>query len=50
MPLLRFADLEDGQLVEQARAVAEELLRDAPAVADAHLARWMAGREELLKA
>ncbi|MRR51122.1 MAG: ATP-dependent DNA helicase RecG, partial [Rhodocyclaceae bacterium] len=50
MPLLRFADLEDGVLVEQARAVAEELLRDAPAVADAHLARWMAGREELLKA
>jgi len=50
MPLLRFADLEDGVLVDQAHAAAEELLRDAPAVADAHLARWMEGREELLKA
>jgi ATP-dependent DNA helicase RecG len=50
MPLLRFADLADGKLVEQARAAADELLREAPQLADAHLARWLVGREELLKA
>ncbi|HNH35154.1 MAG TPA: ATP-dependent DNA helicase RecG [Rhodocyclaceae bacterium] len=49
-PLLRFADLEDAVLVEAARREAERLLREAPAIADAHLARWMAGREDLLKA
>ena len=49
-PLLRFADLEDTQMVEQARAVAEELLRDQPQAADAHLKRWLGGKEELLKA
>ncbi|WIM05256.1 MAG: ATP-dependent DNA helicase RecG [Candidatus Nitricoxidivorans perseverans] len=42
--LLRFADLEDGALVEQARATAEELLRDHPERADAHLARWPAAQ------
>ena len=50
LPLLRFADLEDSLLVEQARQAAEELLREEPASADAHLRRWLAGREELLKA
>jgi ATP-dependent DNA helicase RecG len=50
VPLLRFADLEDTRLVEQARAAAEEMLRRWPAQADAHLRRWLAGREELLKA
>jgi ATP-dependent DNA helicase RecG len=50
MPLLRYADLEDAALVEQARAVAEDMLRDAPERATAHLQRWLGGREELLKA
>jgi len=50
MPLLRFADLTDGRLLEQARAAAEQMLRETPALAEAHLARWLAGREELLKA
>ena len=50
MPLLRYADLEDSALVEQARAVAEDMLRDAPQDAAAHLQRWLGGREELLKA
>jgi len=49
-PLLRFADLEDTQMVEEARAAAELLLRDHPQAADAHLKRWLAGKEELLKA
>jgi len=49
--MLRFADLEQDQwLVEQARDTAEALLRDHPAVVDAHLARWLGGREEFLKA
>ena len=50
LPLLRYADLEDAALVEQARAVAEDMLRDAPEQAEAHLQRWLGGREELLKA
>ena len=50
LPLLRYADLEDAALVEQARAVAEDMLRDAPEAAEAHLQRWLGGREELLKA
>jgi ATP-dependent DNA helicase RecG len=50
LPLLRFADLADAQLVERARATAETMLRDYPQLADAHLQRWLAGRDELLKA
>jgi ATP-dependent DNA helicase RecG len=50
VPLLRYADLGDEVLVEAARATAEELLRDHPANAEAHLQRWLAGREELLRA
>lgn len=52
--MLRFADLEnDGWLVEQAREVAQSLL-DNPhpantAVVEAHLARWLGGKEEFLK-
>ena len=50
MPLLRFADLGDTALVERVRNVAERMLTQWPEHADAHLQRWMAGREELLKA
>ncbi|MDO9448855.1 MAG: helicase-related protein, partial [Rugosibacter sp.] len=50
LPLLRYADLEDTALVEQARELADQLLRDAPTTADAHLERWLGGREEFLKA
>ena len=50
MPLLRFADLADTELVERVREVAERMLEQWPEHADAHLQRWMAGREELLKA
>ncbi len=50
LPLLRFADLDDTALVERVRQVAEEMLRDWPDAADAHLRRWLGGREELLKA
>ncbi|MCF8200067.1 MAG: ATP-dependent DNA helicase RecG [Sulfuritalea sp.] len=50
LPLLRYADLEDAALVEQARGVAEEMLCNAPQAAEAHLERWLGSREELLKA
>jgi ATP-dependent DNA helicase RecG len=50
-PLLRFADLViDEALVELAREAADALLRDHVAAADRHLERWLAGREDLLKA
>jgi ATP-dependent DNA helicase RecG len=50
LPMLRYADLQDSALVEQAQALADKLLRDNPAIADAHLQRWLGGREALLKA
>jgi len=50
LPLLRFADLEDGALVETARAAAGEMLARWPEHAARHLARWLGGRAELLKA
>jgi ATP-dependent DNA helicase RecG len=50
VPLLRFADLDDAALIERVRSVAEEMLRDWPQAAEAHMRRWLGGREELLKA
>lgn len=50
LPLLRFADLDDTDLVEAARDVAEQMLAHAPAMADRHLARWLDNRAELLRA
>jgi ATP-dependent DNA helicase RecG len=50
LPLLRFADLEDAALVEAARSAAEELMARWPQHAEKHLARWLGGRAELLKA
>jgi ATP-dependent DNA helicase RecG len=52
--MLRFADLETDQwIVEQARDVAHNLLHEEHAdnleTVDAHLARWLGGREEFLK-
>ncbi len=50
VPMLRFADLEtDLDLLEAARDAAEHLLRAAPDRAQAHLARWMGGRQEYLR-
>jgi len=51
MPMLRFADLEqDVALLAQARELAPRMLAEAPACAEAHLTRWLAGREHFLKA
>lgn len=50
MALLRFADLDaDAELAEQARDAAAALRRDHPDVVEAHLARWMRGREDFLR-
>ncbi len=50
VPMLRFADLEkDIDLLETARTLAPQLLRDHPASAELHLHRWLGGRQELLK-
>ncbi|OHX13900.1 ATP-dependent DNA helicase RecG [Chromobacterium sphagni] len=51
LPMLRFADLEqDQQLLEAARDLAPQLLERWPQAADAHLERWLAGKEQFLKA
>ncbi|MDN5934713.1 MAG: ATP-dependent DNA helicase RecG [Nitrosospira sp.] len=50
VPLLRFADLEqDEDLLEAARIVAEELLRDHPEAATSHLQRWLGRESEYLR-
>jgi ATP-dependent DNA helicase RecG len=47
--MLRFADIsEDGDLLDHAREAADELLRDHPEAARAHLQRWMAGKHDFL--
>ena len=49
--LLRFADLdEDSALLQQARAVAPQLLAQDPRVAQLHVDRWLGGKAEFLKA
>jgi len=49
--LLRFADLNtDGALAELAREAAAWMQRDFPAAVEKHLARWLRGRGEFLKA
>jgi len=50
VPLLRFADLEcDLDLLEAARDAADWLLREHPQLADAHLERWLGGRQDFLR-
>ncbi|AVY93148.1 ATP-dependent DNA helicase RecG [Microvirgula curvata] len=50
-PLLRFADPEqDDALLEAAKDWAPRLLSDYPEYAERHLARWLSGREQFLKA
>lgn len=48
--LLRFADLaEDGGLVQAARETAVQLRQEQVDIVDAHLKRWMRGREDFLR-
>ena len=49
--MLRFADVnEDAALIEVARNMADEILRDYPEAARAHLQRWMANKPDYLHA
>ncbi len=50
VPMLRFADLDaDVDLLETARSLAHDLLRDEPAVAERHLQRWLGGKQQYLR-
>jgi len=49
--LLRFADLQaDSDLLQAARALAPQLLKEHPVAAAAHVERWLGGKAEFLKA
>jgi ATP-dependent DNA helicase RecG len=51
VPMLRFADLErDVDLLEAARSIAPQLIRDHPDLVGKHLDRWLGGREAYLRA
>lgn len=51
LPMLRFADLErDEDLLDTARTIAGELLRDYPEAAKRHLHRWLGRKSEYLRA
>ncbi len=51
VPLLRFADLAvDVELLGRAQQAAEEMLERYPANAARHLARWLGGKQEFVKA
>ncbi len=48
--MLRFADIsEDEELLDTAREIADELLREHPDAARAHLHRWMANKHDFLQ-
>jgi len=48
--MLRFADISaDEDLLNDARQAADELLRDFPDAAQAHLHRWMASKHDYLR-
>jgi ATP-dependent DNA helicase RecG len=50
VPMLKIADLErDAGLLEEARALADSLLREQPQVAELHLSRWLGQAEEYVK-
>ncbi|AOF85144.1 ATP-dependent DNA helicase RecG [Hydrogenophaga sp. RAC07] len=50
-PLLRFADLAtDTHLLEWAREAAPVMLAEYPQMAEKHIARWLGGKAEFLKA
>jgi ATP-dependent DNA helicase RecG len=49
--MLRFADLNtDGLLLDWAKALAPQMLAQHPELAQRHMARWLGGKAEFLKA
>ena len=50
VPMLRFADItQDALMIDTARDMADEMLRDYPEAAAAHLQRWMASKPDYLQ-
>ncbi len=50
VPMLKIADLNrDAHLLEAAKNIADSLIKNHPQAVEAHLARWMASAEELVK-
>jgi ATP-dependent DNA helicase RecG len=50
VPMLKIADLNrDAALLENAKALAERLLKDYPIESELHLARWMGSAGDLVK-
>ena len=48
--MLRFANLETDQwLVDKARNLADDLLKNDPVTVAAHLERWLGYKEEFLR-
>lgn len=51
VPMLRFADIEqDALMIDTARTLADEMLRDFPEAARTHLQRWMSNKPDYLQA
>jgi ATP-dependent DNA helicase RecG len=49
--MLRFADInQDALMIETARTLADEMLRDFPAAVRTHLQRWMSNKPDYLQA
>jgi ATP-dependent DNA helicase RecG len=50
VPMLKIADLErDADLLESAKILADQLIKEMPVAVDAHLARWMQHAVDLVK-
>ena len=50
VPMLKIADLErDADLLENAKSMADKLIKEYPQAVEAHLARWMSHAGELVK-
>ena len=50
VPMLRYADLErDADLIPIAQQIADQMLREAPALTDVHMDRWFGHAEGFLK-
>jgi ATP-dependent DNA helicase RecG len=51
VPLLRFADINaDADLLDASRLAAARMLREFPQYVEAHLKRWLSGRQNFLRA
>jgi ATP-dependent DNA helicase RecG len=50
VPMLKIADLErDADLLEEAKSMADRLIKEYPSAVEVHLARWMSHAGELVK-